>query len=201
MPDIAQATRTITKPARNPAPSPALRNMLKEATAADHARLDTQLGAFDLHEFAGYRRFLEANAAALLPLEGALVAGGVRNILPDWDRHARARAILGDLVSVGGAPALLDPPVLDGHPAMLGALYVLEGSRLGATYLLRHVRRAADPRIRNATAYLAHGTGQGLWQDFLAVLESHAGKSHDPADIVRSARRAFDLFSKATTQS
>jgi heme oxygenase len=200
MPDLAFATRPTTKSGRNSAKDTTLRNTLKAATAADHARLDIKLGAFDLHDLAGYRRFLEANAAALLPLEGALVAAGVRDLLPDWDRHARARAILGDLSAIGGAPKLLDPPLLAGTPAMLGTLYVLEGSRLGAAYLLRHVQKAGDRRILHATAYLAHGTGQHLWPDFLAVLESHAEVVDDEADIVEPARRAFDLFYKAAAQ-
>src|SRR5262245_57771211 len=76
MPDLAFATRPTTRSGRNPAKEASLRNILKEATARDHARLDGRLGAFDLHDSAGYRRFLEANAAALLPLEGALVAAG-----------------------------------------------------------------------------------------------------------------------------
>jgi heme oxygenase len=197
MPDIAIATRPQTKISRHPVQEPALRNILKDATATDHAKLDGRLAAFDLHELTGYRRFLEANAAALLPLEGALVAAGVRDILPDWDRHRRSRAILSDLAAVGGTPQLLDPPVLSGPLAVLGTLYVLEGSRLGAAYLLRHVRRASDPLIRNATAYLAHGAGQHLWQDFLAVLESHADELRDEADLIEPARRALDLFSRA----
>lgn len=197
MPDLAFATKPTTISGRNPAQMPSLRNILKEATAADHARLDAQLGAFHLHDLAGYRRFLEANAAALLPLEGALVAAGVRDTFPDWDRRARSRAILDDLAVVGGAPDLLDPPVLSGRCAVLGTLYVLEGSRLGAAYLLKHVRQASDPRILNATAYLAHGAGQQLWQHFLAVLERHSGEVQNEDDVVVPARRAFALFAKA----
>jgi heme oxygenase len=198
MPDIAIATRPQeAKIGRHPVQEPSLRNILKDATAADHARLDDRLGAFDLHDLGGYRRFLEANAAALLPLEGALVAAGVRNILPEWDRHRRSRAILSDLAAIGGTPRLLDPPVLNGRFAVLGTLYVLEGSRLGAAYLLRHVRRASDPRILGASTYLAHGAGQHLWRDFLVVLESHADELDNQEDVIEPARRAFDLFSRA----
>jgi heme oxygenase len=201
MPDLAFATRSTTRAARNPSPTaPSLRNFLRDATAADHARLDAQLGSFDLHELAGYRRFLEANAAALLPLEGALAAGGVRQILPGWERHARSRAILSDLAALGGTPRPLDPPVLNGSAALLGTLYVLEGSRLGAAYLLRHVRRAGDPRIPWATAYLAHGEGGRLWQAYLTVLEGHSNSGLDSRDLIESARRAFALFSAAAVQ-
>ncbi|MBF2976364.1 hypothetical protein HKT52_43100, partial [Pseudomonas aeruginosa] len=53
-------------------PRTSLRSVLKAATAADHADLDATLGTIDLSTLAGYRRFLEINAAALLPLERAL---------------------------------------------------------------------------------------------------------------------------------
>src|SRR3569833_1520653 len=39
------------------------------------------------------------------------------------------------------------------------ALYVLEGSRLGARCLVRLVTRSSDPLVREATAYLRHGEG------------------------------------------
>ncbi|MBR0691869.1 biliverdin-producing heme oxygenase [Bradyrhizobium lablabi] len=178
-----------------------LRTTLKAATAADHARLDGRLSAFDLTTLAGYRNFLEVNAAALLPLEAALVVAGVRQVLPDWDRRARSHAILNDLARIGGRSQPLDPPALADRFAALGTLYVLEGSRLGAAYLLKHVRRAADPRIVGATCYLAHGVGQNLWASFLAVLESHAPDLVDEDDIVASARRAFDLFARAAVLS
>lgn len=197
MPDRALATTPRNESGPNRRQKPALRNILKDATAADHARLDARLGSFDLLEPGGYRRFLEANAAALLPLESALVKAGVRKVLPNWDRHARSRAILADLSTTGGTPDSLDVPVLSGRSAVLGTLYVLEGSRLGAAWLLKHIRRTSDPRILNATAYLAHGAGQRFWQDFLATLEDHADEVGDTNDLVDPARRAFDLFLKA----
>jgi len=174
-----------------------LRSILKDATASQHAQLDDKLAAFNLQDVHGYCRFLEANAAALLPLEGALVAAGVQDTLVDWERHARTNAMLSDLQKIGGAQLKLDPPTLDSRFAVLGTLYVLEGSRLGSAYLLKHVRSGADPRILGATAYLAHGSGQHLWNDFLDVLESHAATLVNEMDIVLPARRAFELFAKA----
>ena len=50
MPDIAFATRTIRTAGPNSDQRPTLRDILKDATAASHARLDAQLGGenFDL---------------------------------------------------------------------------------------------------------------------------------------------------------
>jgi heme oxygenase len=200
MPEIALPTTPETNPGQIPPRSFSLRTLLRDATSADHARLDARLGEFDLHSQVGYRRFLEINAAALLPLEAALVAGGVKRLLPDWDERARTAAIRADLAAMDGAASPLHQPVLNGRFALLGTLYVLEGSRLGAAYLLKQVRQAADPAIAEATGFLAHGAGRKLWPSFLAVLESHAGDLTDEDDIVGPARGAFDLFMTAATQ-
>jgi heme oxygenase (biliverdin-IX-beta and delta-forming) len=60
-----------------------LRQKLKRSTEAGHRRLDETLSDFDLTSVLGYRRFLEASAAALLPLETALEEAGIAAILPD----------------------------------------------------------------------------------------------------------------------
>ena len=174
-----------------------LRHMLKEATSADHARLDARLGALNLQSAGGYRQFLEINAAALVPLERALIHAGVRDWLPDWDRRARTGAILSDLAALGGKPLFLDVSPLRDRLAVLGALYVLEGSRLGAAYLLKTVARSDDPIVSANTRFLSHGAGQHFWASFLAVLEQ--AEADNPDDLILPARRAFGLFAAAAT--
>lgn len=201
MPEIAIPTPHVADLNRPTRPDRLLRSLLRDATAEEHARLDAKLGALDLCTVTGYRKFLEINAAALLPLERQLVRAGVRDVVPDWDDRARTDALLSDLSRLGGTPRLLDAPALTDRAAVLGTLYVLEGSRLGAAYLLRQVRQCSDPVISGNTAFLAHGAGRALWPGFLAILESHAGDIGDEADIVAPARRAFALFEEAAILS
>ena len=152
MPEIAIPTPHHADCSLSTRPKPLLRNILRDATAADHAQLDATLGALDLCTVAGYRRFLEINATALLPLERSLERAGVRAMLPDWGDRARTAAILTDLARLGGKPGRLNAPELTDRSAMLGTLYVLEGSRLGAAYLLRTVRQCSDPLVSGNTA-------------------------------------------------
>jgi len=84
---------------------------------------------------------------------------------------------------------------------VFGALYVLEGSRLGAKYLLRGVAKAADPAVAGATAYLSHGTGQHFWQSYLAALEQEPATPDDAAEIVAAADRAFAMFAEAAARA
>jgi len=174
-----------------------LRHRLRTATAEAHARLDEQVRALDLRGLPEYRRFLEASTAALLPLERSLIEAGVARIFPDWALRSRRHAILHDLARVDGvAHPLAAPPRLD-FAGVLGTMYVLEGSRLGAQVLLKSVARSSDAVVTQATAYLSHGAGRHLWQSFLALLERHAGTLSDDAGAVDGARRAFGLFAQA----
>jgi heme oxygenase (biliverdin-IX-beta and delta-forming) len=174
-----------------------LRPRLREATAPAHAQLDARLGALDLRTLADYRQFLQTIAAALLPLEEALVVAGAPDIVPDWDARSRRHAILEDLVVVGGSPLPLAFPVRLGLDGALGVMYVLEGSRLGAIYLLDIVSQSGDPRVCNASSYLRHGAGQRLWQSFLAILEHQGASLGDDRGVINGAHLAFDLFLQA----
>lgn len=174
-----------------------LREKLKQSTAADHRRLDATFSDFDLTGVYGYRRFLEASAAALLPLEAALEEAGVQAVFPDWPERARSEAIATDLDRLGGLARPLCAVEPLARNAVLGVMYVLEGSRLGAKFLLRSIAERGDPHISAATNYLAHGAGKPLWRDFLLRLESEPVTPADEAEIICGAYHAFAMFSEA----
>ncbi|MGC2086187.1 MAG: biliverdin-producing heme oxygenase [Bradyrhizobium sp.] len=175
-----------------------IRDKLKAATAVAHHALDERLSGFDLTARAHYRRFLQASAAALLPLEAALRKAGVAAMFEDWPLRTRSTAITADLNQLGGTVNLLPVPSEPlGRCGVLGTLYVLEGSRLGAAYLMRVAAASADPRVRAATRYLCHGSGQGLWRGFLDRLEREPMSADDERTTIVSAQQAFALFAKA----
>ena len=178
-----------------------LRARLRGATADAHAALDERLQALDPTTRAGYRRFLAANAAALLPLERTLEAAGVRAIVADWDERARSRAMFSDLDLLGVEPRPVSTDAVLNRARLFGALYVLEGSRLGARFLVRQVTRSTDPLVREATAYLRHGEGGNLWASFLALLEQEEPSPAEEADMIAGARWAFGRFTEAVANA
>jgi heme oxygenase len=178
---------------------PGLRERLRDATAVAHRELDAQLSSFDLTVLSGYRRFLQASAGALLPLEAALVDAGVARMFPDWLERSRGAAIAADLGQLGSAAQFTVSVSPLTRSGMLGTLYVLEGSRLGAKFLLKMVGDAGDPRIGEATAYLSHGAGQRLWQSFLAKLASEQACDEDEA--IEAACAAFAAFERAADRA
>jgi heme oxygenase (biliverdin-IX-beta and delta-forming) len=174
-----------------------LRALLREGTAAAHARLDGALAGIDLREQQQYCRFLEAQAQALLPLEATLADSGVRRLFPDWEQRFRSRVLVEDITLLGGDVQPFGTLDRLGDDAIVGTMYVLEGSRLGAAYLLKIVQESPDPAVRETKAYLSHGAGTRLWPNFLKTLESYAAKLPDPATMVDAAQRTFALFETA----
>ncbi len=157
-----------------------MREKLRASTAALHAAVDARFAPLMTGGMAGYRQFLHASAAAILPLETALSAAGVSLVISDWDKRARSRALRDDLADIGATPPDDRREIFVGDAAyQLGMLYVLEGSRLGARILVRQLQEA-DAGVGAATRYLRHGEGRGA----LAKLSGATG------DLERRARGA-----------
>lgn len=193
--------RSEPNPQILPLPSSSLRQRLRAATAKDHERLDVRFGAFDLTRLPDYRRFLEASAAALLPLEAKLERSGVARLFPDWPARSRACAITNDLANVAGSVLVVPEPDALDLGGILGTMYVLEGSRLGAQVLLRRIMCSPDPLVAGTTAYLRHGTSQRLWQSFLEVLETQGAALDDDSGAIAAAHRAFAVFDRAVASA
>lgn len=167
------------------------RGRLKTATSAAHRELDTLISALELHHPRDYLLFLEASAAALLPLERLLQQAEVEQALQDWPRRARAAALHADLAELHGvAPEITLGRQALSPPQVTGVVYVLEGSRLGARVLRERV-----PRGCMAMSYLSAGDA-GLWPSFLAQLEAPA-MPWDPLETTAAARWAFGIFRRA----
>ena len=179
-----------------------VRYLLREATASAHERVDDAFTRLNLRRRNDYRKFLIAHASALLPLKALAGQAGAGRILDDWPSRRRTDAVLDDLAALGLQP----PPRLLGSygrgsyggPAwVLGVLYVLEESRLGAQVLRQRVLAGPAPECWAATAYLSHGIGQGLWPSVLTKLEASPYARGDTAPVIEGAHDAFAAFERA----
>jgi heme oxygenase len=184
----------------SPPQTVAVRATLRTETAQAHRRLDSLAARFDLCSDKGCSDFLRASAAALIPVEHALERMGVAQFLEDWPARARAGAILADLealgvtVSSGASPVSLP----SSRSGLFGALYVLEGSRLGARALLKQLEAAGD-RVRSNLRYLEHGNdkqggGADLWRTFAARLEGAVTDAPGLEAAVAGAHTVFGVF-------
>ncbi|MCW8087771.1 biliverdin-producing heme oxygenase [Sabulicella glaciei] len=163
------------------------REFLRQATRAAHDAVDEAFGAYAMAGRDGYTRFLRAQASVLPAMEHDLDPSA---LLPPW--RGRGPLLEADLAALGEAmppPAPLALP--PGEAARLGAIYVLEGSRLGGAMLARQVP-AEWPG-----AFLRTPAPPGLWRAVIALLEAEdAGPAWREA-AAAGALAAFAAFLKA----
>lgn len=164
------------------------RGALRTATAAYHDRVDALFSRMDLTDRDDYARFLQAQAAAHLPAEAALTRAGAAALVPDWASRCRAALLIADLAELGVAvPDDAAQIAFADDAAVLGGVYVLEGSRLGGAMLARAVP-PAFPR-----AFLASNQS-GNWRGLLDILQHRLVTPDDHVSAVESASRVFMLF-------
>lgn len=177
--------------------------LLRDGTAASHRQLEAHpwlrslltpqlsrtqyvavLAAF-LAWYRGLERWLPLVAGSQLAERSA----------PRWRYRSRLPALQRDLQVLG---AELGPfPVSNVSSesdvsAVLGVLYVVEGSALGGRVIANRVRAALGPDV--PVGHLLPADGDS-WLAFVEMLESHCG-AFDPECAVEAACRTFDDLSQ-----
>lgn len=161
---------------------------LRAATRASHDLVDAAFGDFVLSDRDAYRCFLVAHARALPPAEAAIQRLAFARTLPP-----RAPLLERDLADLGAPmPAPLPFADLD-EPGLWGALYVVEGSRLGGVMLARSVRTDVPAR------YLAAAHQPGQWRAIRHAIDSAAADSSTTWNdaMFAGAAATFDLYAAA----
>ncbi|MBG0811977.1 biliverdin-producing heme oxygenase [Methylosinus sp. H3A] len=182
--------------------SPA-RAALRSATHAAHQRLHGHpaLAALAAGTIAPtqYLQLLARLYGFHLPFERALTEASLRHGV-DLRIGARAHLLARDLVDLGAmgeAIAILpmaEAPALRSPGEWLGALYVREGSTLGAMRLAA----ALDPLLGDGNPrgrrFLSGGDAEG-WRQCCAALEAGAARGLLP-EIVEGARASFHALER-----
>ena len=164
-----------------------LRHALMHGTRDLHAILDQGMG--DFGTVAGYRHYLRGSFAFRAALEPALDAG------QGWQAQPLTALLRDDLADLGLQP----PPVpamprLHGPADVAAALYVVEGSAIGARVLIRRAQALGFDAGHGARHLAAQTGDKQRWPGFLAWLEQSGAA---PDDAVRAARRVFGLALEA----
>jgi heme oxygenase len=167
---------------------PSARAYLRGVTSNQHTRLDAVASAVALHTARGYAQFLSTQASVVIPLERALEQGGIERVLPDWQSRRRSDALRADLADLHSTFSPHDVSDFHGDAALLGAAYVLEGTRLGARIVVKQIGAHAPRR------FLRHGEELRLWQRFVETLEACPEVRNCPERAGESACQVFSLF-------
>lgn len=147
------------------------RFILREETAPAHALLDAQVGAF--YDLASYRRYLRGMEAFRAPYEAALTQIPWPEAFGTWRPQMIGDLLRADIADLGtSALPPLAPVTLSGNlEPMLGVLYVLEGSSLGARILHQRARKLELTDTWGARHLARQASGTQNWVEFLTILE------------------------------
>lgn len=165
--------------------------LLRERTAEAHAAVDAAIGGFD--DLASYGTYLRSIAAFRWPIEDRLSTVNWPAALVDWRPAQVSDAIAADLADLGISP---HPPrdeilPLDGD-GLFGALYVLEGSALGARLLLRRAEAIGMSATHGARHLALLSSNLDGWRGFLSRLEQA-----EPFDLESALKASLATFNSA----
>lgn len=169
------------------------RGRLRQATSAAHARVDACFPR-GLEDAPAYRRYLRGMHALASALDAGLATAPLGEGWRDWRLPQRAAWLRADLAEVGAEPLPPGPPLSIAHAAQAaGALYVVEGSAMGATQLLLDAQSMGWTGERGARFLHAHGgDGAGArWMRYLRCLESARFDLDAERALVDAAARTF----------
>ncbi len=164
-----------------------LRARLRAETRGEHERVDAAFGSCDFGCPDGYRHFLMAQAVAWRTLEPVLKGGSAE----------RAAALRTDLDALGLAPPAPLEDVDLPNAGSIGTRYVLEGSRLGSTVLLRDLQTRSPDMAGRASHYLAASSRLDEWRKLSTMLQKPSLHDASETIMIDDARRIFGLFERA----
>ena len=163
---------------------------IRNRTRDSHERLDAAVGGFETLQ--AYRRYVAFLGTFRATMDGPLAAVAWPQDWR-WRPTAVSPAIAQDAADLGLPPARALAAEIDlaAPSALIGALYVLEGSTLGARVLRQ---RAAALGLGDAfgarhLALMSNDIAQ--WQSFLLLLDG--ARDFDPARAAASANAVFAL--------
>jgi len=172
---------------------------LKRATDEAHAGLEAIVQSGDMFgSVDGYRRYVAATWAMRDHFERLLDINGAADLWPDWPGRRIAGLAAQDMLDLGVAarPPQINRPSRLTAAELLGVIYVLEGSSLGARILVRMVTALGFSRNFGARHLFAQSDSSSAWRSFISVLDA----SPQPP-CHSTARTVFGAFADAYQQA
>jgi len=165
---------------------------LRDLTRAHHAQLDAEVGSLDDHD--SYVRYLIGMAAFREAIEPQLRRAAYPVEFGGWRPTLISAELLGDMRDLGvGNPAPeIAHPIAPSLSALMGVLYVVEGSTLGARVLVKRARQLHFGAAHGARHLHAQLSNPESWIVFQQILQEI-----EPFDVDVAAKSACDTFHTA----
>lgn len=175
------------------------RQRLKEATQATHAALDKRIMAFN--PFASrenYASFVLAQYLLHRDVQALFDDARLNELLPQLSQRSRLALARQDLADLGvDVPEPLPAPVFEPGaevdvPTALGWLYTVEGSNLGAAFLLKYAAKLGLDGQNGARHLAPHPDGRAAhWRNFIEQLDEVAQTPEEESRTDAGAEAAF----------
>lgn len=150
------------------------RSRLRVLTSHTHASLDDLIGQFG--SIADYERYLVGIHGFRIPVEEQLATVHWPEVFGHWRPQLIGQALRADMADLGLTPSFY--PASHGPPrnmeSLLGQLYVLEGSSLGARILYGRAREIGLGEDCGARHLAMQSGASDNWRKFLVILEQAA---------------------------
>ena len=166
-----------------------LRLALRDATAQAHAQVDAFFPG-GLRSQGDYRTYLRGMHGLLRALQDSLDRAGHA---AQWNQAARIACLERDLAALRAVALAPGARIEAGELAQAaGALYVVEGSALGARVLMADARRLGYAET-GASFLRSHGEGDApqRWRHFVAWLEAQTFDAGQERSMFAAAAAAF----------
>ncbi|MBP2549214.1 heme oxygenase [Neorhizobium galegae] len=172
---------------------------LKAATHSAHERLDQRImRANPFADRESYGRFLILQYRFHRDLDALFSNADLDALLPDLAGRNRLAFVGQDLADLGLAvPDASEPPIFAAGQSIdlaeaLGWLYVIEGSNLGAAFLLKYAAKLGLDENFGARHLAGSPTGRGLhWRTFTAALDGIDLSGEAEQRAIAGAEAAF----------
>lgn len=173
---------------------------IKEATKDAHVALEKQVvqRLKSIRTNADYAAFLKYFYAYFNHVEKAIAPFITEGLLPDYQERRNSSYIKNDILALGSTVEDLPAttvPVIDNHLKALGALYVMEGSIMGGSIIVKMLEKGG---ITNGVSFFSgYGEATGpMWGKFVAVMNREAVADAQQADMIQTANETFEHFLK-----
>ena len=162
-----------------------------------HDRLDARIGALDLRDDSEYARFLTVQRLAREPMEAFLAERPLNGIAHPPLQTPLIEADLDALdpqpARRTSAPCRFEPSIdKDSQGAVLGVIWVLAGSAMGNSMMMRQLRRTPAATER-PYRFLSDRAMPAYWQDVRPILEEPASLTRRNA-ATEAAEAVFAYF-------
>lgn len=176
------------------------RKLLRDQTNHLHKKLDDNVGPLGTSD--QYLRYLRGMLQFRRPIEQQIAASRLPEDFSTFVPSRISEELESDLRALDRAPIIVPAELIDPQPLdfseLLGVLYVLEGSSLGARFLIKSAEQLGFGEATGASHLAKQTCDSGNWKAFCALLEQV--ETVDEEAMASAARttfsRALDAFEK-----